>query len=984
MADIQREIDEIRAFMDSNELTASERVRHAAAAYASACQEANRRLSRCAELLHKGLRGEAIHQAQTDPALLELTAMLDFPDSEKWIGVASSYDLPAPPRLSLKLAEELNQAYAQEKPLEELMKTHRLLALARAGLRERIPVLRRIAEVDNLNPVWDDDIRLYEKARLKELSNDFQSALKANDDDRLLDLQDEIVAPGWRESIPLELASKIATRSMKIDNERVARRFAKLESALNEAVSSVDLKAARACRERIIAAVSEERVLPDNPLVARLQPGLDWLDRKEKAKARQDKFDAAFDQFKADLRANRPFAELQEQYRKLIAFDERIPRETEDAYYQLEHRQRRAQLLKRVLITAAILIVVGGSAVGGVLWLTERSLTKKTDEARTKLDALMNAESYSEARGYIEDLARREPQVADALDVRSVTRKLDDIEKARQDRSKGFSDALRKAEELPAGDPYEQASIDQLRRLAATPSEKASAALYADKREALRKKRTQMTQDKTENALHRQLIEFETELQAVRLKTYDRALLDESRHVLIELNKRLQSIEAQAADLGSLIKDAAATRAKFAGVEQTLDQMFKEIEAIDAVTHSLNSSPDNIEAYSAALMNAAKAFTDAERRREFETAAAEKKTCDLLVAWEKALAETRSDYLSLNDAVKAETCAKQLSDLSERLTDELQNEGAPVPVTLVIEYIDALKATAAQPKAVEAIRTLFSREDVRGLYVLRSVDGKTYYMKDNPEEQVRKATTKGGAAAFIRYRPLRAASLGEADLFMKLADYKSHGIAPQSDLADKVLIDLRSVDQTGFDGLLKIIDERIRKAKELDPILAMILIRRLMESASLADTALARELQTPTKLIEDAITNGIDLNVPWFDPSRADSNRVRAEAAKFLAVFPSFKELPEAVRKRHAMLEKQLKQSRHKVAGWLHRLPDGGWKVVALRKLNAGTEMKVVAFKGDKPSGWVSIGKIKDGLPALGSDSPGSLMEGRLVFISAE
>ena len=984
MADIQREIDEVRSFMDSSELTASDRIRHAAAAYASACHEANRRLSRCAELLNKGLRGEAIHQAAIDPSLLDLTALLDFPGCERWIAVAASYGLSAPPRLAWKFAEELNQAYAQEKPLEELMKKHRLLALARASLHERVPILRRIAELDNLNPVWDDDIRQYEKSRLRDLSQEFQTALKANDQDRLLELQQEITAPGWREAIPMELASKITDKAMKIDRERVVERFAKLEASFNEATQVMDLDAAKQNRDNIIEATEQERLAPDDPLLTRLQSGLDWLARKEKTKARHIKFEAGLDQFEAALRAKRPFANLQEQHRRLLEFDEKVPRELEEAYRDRERRQRRNRLVKRVLITVAILVVVGGSAIGGVMWMTEQSFNKKTEEARTKLDAFMKAESYTEARGYIEDISRREPKVADALDVRSVIRKLDEIDKTKQERTEGFADAFRKAEELPLGDPSEYATITQLKRLASTPSEKASAALYTDKREAHRKKQTLTVEERAQDILRGQLTELESELPAVRLGTYDKTLLEESQRALADLKKRLIPIETQAASLSPILKNAAENiRAKFDKAEQALAQTFKEIQSLEAVTRSLTVNADNMETYSAALMAAAKSFIDGERRKGFEESAGEVKTWEMLIAWEKALAGAKTDYLLLKDVVAAETRAKQISDLADRLIEELQNAGSPISSMLVIEYIDSLKATAAQAKCVEALRELFSREDVRGLHVLRSMDGKTFYMKDNPDEKVNKAkaASKGGIAALIRYRSLGST----ADIFMKLADYKEHGTAPQSDLADKVLIDLRGIEQINTDEFaVKLIEERIRNCKNLDPILAVILIRKTMELVSTADTALAAELAKPASLIEDAIKSGVDLNVPWLDPDRADSKRVRTAAGKFLAGLPSLKTVPEAVQKRRAALELQLKRSRYQVAGWLHRTPDSGWKVVAVNPLKPTGEMKVMAFKGGKPSSWVDIGKMKSGVPALSPNTTGSLMEGRLVFIPAE
>src|SRR5207237_43487 len=68
------------------------------------------------------------------------------------------YGLPPPPKLLLETAEALNRAYADEAPLEGLLKKHRLLALARAPLPARLDVMRKIAALDRGNAAWAQDI----------------------------------------------------------------------------------------------------------------------------------------------------------------------------------------------------------------------------------------------------------------------------------------------------------------------------------------------------------------------------------------------------------------------------------------------------------------------------------------------------------------------------------------------------------------------------------------------------------------------------------------------------------------------------------------------------------------------------------------------------------------------------------------------------------------------------------------------------------
>src|ERR1700747_2451391 len=112
MTDHHRIVDDIRSFLQASDQTFSDSLRSLAEAYNEACRETNARLRRCEEFLQKGLRSEAIHFAQTEPALLEVVAALDFPERPEWEQVALGYGLPPPPHLRIETAEALNRAYS--------------------------------------------------------------------------------------------------------------------------------------------------------------------------------------------------------------------------------------------------------------------------------------------------------------------------------------------------------------------------------------------------------------------------------------------------------------------------------------------------------------------------------------------------------------------------------------------------------------------------------------------------------------------------------------------------------------------------------------------------------------------------------------------------------------------------------------------------------------------------------------------------------
>ena len=144
ISNYQYYIDDIQGAVYSPETADPEFLRDSSAQYAEACAEVNDRLRQVAQLLHRGLRSEALQMAEEEPNLLDTVSMLDFPELSTWCEMLGNWDMVAPPPLLIELAADINQAYADQQPLESILKNHRLFALARAPLAARIKILRKI------------------------------------------------------------------------------------------------------------------------------------------------------------------------------------------------------------------------------------------------------------------------------------------------------------------------------------------------------------------------------------------------------------------------------------------------------------------------------------------------------------------------------------------------------------------------------------------------------------------------------------------------------------------------------------------------------------------------------------------------------------------------------------------------------------------------------------------------------------------------
>lgn len=202
-------VEEIRAYLNSPDQSADEKVRGLAGRYAAVCQEVNDRLRQCQLFLEQGFRSQAIFFAEVEPKLLDIVALLDFTERDEWEEVAATYGWERSFGLKLDTADIVYQQYEIEEELRPLMKQHRRMALAQGPLRKRIEVLRQIAQKDSACTSWSEDLKQFEKARLKELLDIGQAANAQSDMTTLDAIVREWQHTPWTTQTPRSLSNKL-------------------------------------------------------------------------------------------------------------------------------------------------------------------------------------------------------------------------------------------------------------------------------------------------------------------------------------------------------------------------------------------------------------------------------------------------------------------------------------------------------------------------------------------------------------------------------------------------------------------------------------------------------------------------------------------------------------------------------------------------------------------------------------------------------
>lgn len=353
MPDYQRAVDEIRSFLSANDQTYRAALRDLAAAYAEACAEVNQRLRRCEEFLQKGLRSEAVQYAQAEPVLLDVLAVLDFPERGQWEELALLYALPPAPRLRVDTAEALNRAYAEVQPLEVLLRQHRRLALARSPLRDRLAVMRQIAQLDAGNPVWADDIADFETARLQEVRGEIDGVLARNDIDALARLWEELHTTPWTVPPSSQLLSAVNAQVAQFSHIVTRRLLENAGHELARAYAADDEARAVRARDEWYRRAQEANLDPADPITRRVAPALKWLTQKERRNAEDFAFQTAAEKLELALNTDVRGEELEGLYYDVKKFKRPFPNGLKDRYdRRVAELRQRSQWFERLALMA--------------------------------------------------------------------------------------------------------------------------------------------------------------------------------------------------------------------------------------------------------------------------------------------------------------------------------------------------------------------------------------------------------------------------------------------------------------------------------------------------------------------------------------------------------------------------------------------------------------------------------------------------------
>jgi hypothetical protein len=245
--------------------------------------------------------------------------------------------------------------------------------------------------------------------------------------------------------------------------------------------------------------------------------------------------------------------------------------------------------------------------------------------------------------------------------------------------------------------------------------------------------------------------------------------------------------------------------------------------------------------------------------------------------------------------------------------------------------------------------------------------GKRYYTRKEP-------TVGTELIRFIAVVDFNGKELSKAILKHEVV---SVVLAPQSRVAERfnpILTDPATMER--WETVMLDLVEAIIKEPEIDPILQVVLLRKVVESAMEGSEPL-RESFEKIKMRLDAAN--LDVGVPWMNPEipRPERNR----AAQFVQSLHHLLEPRKQVLARRDQIEREVMVA-YRSVGWLKETTDG-WRLQSGASVPADGELWVVVPVQNKSAEWRKVGAITKSRPKIEARDPSALAEGRPVFLIA-
>jgi hypothetical protein len=956
---MQRIVDEVRFRLQSGDCELNDELKRLAGEFAGLCHAINTRLRRCGDFLKQGLRAEAIQLADAEPNLLDSYATVDFPERAEWDAIVSMYQLPAAEPLLSDVAQDLNEAYSLQQPLEKLLDRHRLLALCRAPLSQRLAVVRKLAVADPGSRFWEEDIRDFEEARCNELEGEARAASAAGDEAALASLLGEISSAEWRQRPSASVVNSVKKLALQV-----------LADQLQAAYVHRNLDRGRMLRDQWNGLVPRSSA-GANGVSGNVAPALKWLAAEDsKSQALQTQYAKLenLEQLLAEPDAS--LAELEQARRELLQSRHDLP---EALANRLGGRIR---LLRQEAVSGrrrTLAAVVGGSVLAVALfaffvWANLRQ--SAANRIANSTEQLITQGNLRQAR----ELLDSNPWMSTMEQYLTVHGKLVEAEKHEQTRVDTLKAAIDRAQSAASAQEAELA-IAEADRLAISIDERRMV-------EDVKGRWSRMAKDTAQNEDNR----FQQQLSDLTDLLDRLERLRESATPDPSFKDLLQSAEAKCRDLRqtsahvkpALVPHVDAAEARLARLQKAAASSGKRaafMERLMAESAAISEAADpeaRIRQFCQSLREFGDTFPSDPSTSQFAEAANELDLWRGIMRWQQLARQWKTLLPRTVTEARARAAA---------CNAWLREHAATPPALLMREYLAFSSSVIAREQdssgdEKEGLRQkllgLFSGPLVEDVEMFVTQAGERYYVR--------------GKYVWAEGKPIRylAGLRGEQkSMTIKPADVnvaESHE-SPQSALRRKVRDTLAHTTLANWDHALREIAEGLRTDHDLDPFLRYYILLRVLEFAKEGNSIAAGELEPVIKELQGF---QVKLAARWMDPKDDEAQTARKTAQRALNSVKPLQGPFDRADERGREFGNQLFEQMVPV-GCLVADAHGRWGCLSAASVKPKTGAALwmtVPAKDKAVATWIKVGDQASGNQlTLAKGVNEQLCQGRLLFI---
>ncbi len=830
--------------------------------HAQACTRIMEKAFHADRLLKENKRAEALSLVQKNPDLKAEYELVDFETVNDWWTLCENYDLP---RCHLVIPEmitrTINALYSARPEYAALLRRHRLLALSRGSLGERLHVLRKLAELDASSAFWKKDIALFEKAWLEHLSVEAVRADREGDLPALERIAGELQDATWQDPQAANLLTRVRDLIVPHRKQAVNRRYRDLAALMLQAHEHMDDLEMTGLYQGWQDLQDQYGIGPDAELERQTEAARAWIcEVIEQQQKELDYLQACetLDQFVSEPGGD--LAELDELAARVLSFEMDFPE-----LLALRYNTKRKELEKKAharFITRLVAVVVTLALLaGGAAWLIDAQMLRQNiNKWQTNLTAALTQDNF-EATAALFDELKKHPRILTDPEIQSLQGEFALMEQNEQARRSELAECMAR---LEAGD-YSAQLFVQVDKLTRTAREKA---LIEPHRQAYLK---------SEDAEQRRLNETYKQ-QLADLETLYSTLTSLPLDNIDTITQEVEKCKFHATQLMNSPRVFAHIAARARGISQSSEDFLRRAHTerdINKIIDEMISSISRPERIAAMVQQFIENYPRDRHTIGFKAQLPSYDSVAAMAQWRAIRARMSGDGLV--------THARQIDQLYPLIQTYCQTypNAANAPTAQAcLDYFNKIKPAWEADLFIyyDELISIMSVPLMSDCKMAQSGD-KTYYVSGQlTVDAIFEKKELGEKNCKLDYfyngsGNTRSVSLSWTDVRNTLAD------APQNDLYRKINAHIEQGRLTSQPNcsqtLLACLHDTIQS--KCDPILSISLARLL-----------ADYLEKSQPWTNDAIVrmrnriDEIDLDVAWMDPDSVEATAIRPRAQRIL------------------------------------------------------------------------------------------------------